>query len=55
MAKLTKAEFNHLVKKHIRAEKHSGKICVTVTLQCGKNCQSTVHTVHICRYPPCPC
>jgi hypothetical protein len=54
MAKLTKAELNHLVKKHIRAERAKGKICVSVTLQCGKDCKSTIHSIKICRYPPCP-
>lgn len=54
MAKLTRAEFNHLVKKHIRAESKSGKICVSVTLQCSKDCKSVIHYVKICRYPPCP-
>jgi hypothetical protein len=55
MAKLTKAEFNHLVKEHIRADKKSGTICVSLSLQCSKKCKIVVHTVHICHYPPCPC
>jgi hypothetical protein len=55
MAKLTKAQLDHLVKKHLRAQSDRGKICVTLTLECPKGCKSVIHNVHICRYPPCPC
>jgi hypothetical protein len=55
MAKLKKADFDHLVKKHFKAGIKSGKICVTLTLQCSKTCTVVVNNVHFCRYPPCPC
>jgi hypothetical protein len=55
MAKLTKAQLDHLVKEHLSAESNKGKICVALTLQCSKKCKLKIHIVHICHYPPCPC
>lgn len=55
MAKLTKAELDHVVKKHLRVKTSKGKICVTLTLQCSKDCKVVISNVHFCRYPPCPC